>query len=110
MLPLQRRRSRPFLLGFVAFGSVALVLYLLVWTFYADAWVRRYFFLVLNPLRGVVGYLQPEILNYAFYASVVVVSLGWPQVMIAFVGGFFSRKFSRRGIGPSSYLTEREGQ
>src|SRR5438270_915980 len=55
LLALRRRGSRSFLLGFDAFGVVALVLYLLAWTFYADAGVRRYVFLVLNPLRGVVG-------------------------------------------------------
>src|SRR6476619_2815620 len=48
-------RTRPFLRGFVAFGAIALVLYVLVWTSYADAWVRYYVFLVLNPLRKVVG-------------------------------------------------------
>jgi hypothetical protein len=34
-----RRKNRRFLIGFVAFGVVALVLYLLVWISYADAWV-----------------------------------------------------------------------
>src|SRR5262245_38035767 len=70
---LWRRGSRLFLLGFVAFGAVALVLYLLVWTFYAHSWVRFYVFRVLNPLRKVVGYLEPPVINLIFYSGVVVV-------------------------------------
>lgn len=95
LIALWRRRSGPFLRGFVAFGSVALVFYLVIWTFYADEWVRFYVFLVLNPLRKVVGYLKPSVINLCFYSVVVVVLLGWPQLTFALIGGFLSRRFRK---------------
>jgi hypothetical protein len=95
LIALWRRRSRPYLQGFLAFGSVALVLYLIVWTFFADEWVRFYVFLVLNPLRKVVGYLEPPVINSIFYSVAVVVLLGWPQLAFALIGGFLSRRFRK---------------
>src|SRR5262249_33110103 len=94
---LRRRGSRPFLLGVELFGAVALALYLLVWTFYADEWVRFYLFRILNPLRTVVGYLDPPVVNKMFYFSVAAVVLGWPQMALALMGGFLFRKFRAAG-------------
>jgi hypothetical protein len=95
LIALWRRGSRPFLLGFVAFGTVALALYLLVWTVYAHYWVRFYIFRVLNPLRKDVVYLEPLGLLQPVINGVVVVLLGWPQMAFALIGGFLSRRLSR---------------
>jgi hypothetical protein len=94
----RRRECRPFLLGFEAFGAAALALYLAylaVWWFYDYQWpVRPWVFMVLNPLRKIVGYLEPPALNAIFYKSVVVALVGLPQVAFALIGGFLSRRIS----------------
>src|SRR5207248_2631932 len=93
LIGLRRHKSRPFLWGFMAFGAAALVLYLVVWSFYADAWVENYLVLVHGSLRKVVGRLRPDIFDTIFYISDVVFLLGWPQMAFALIGGFLSRKF-----------------
>jgi hypothetical protein len=94
----RRRECRPFLLGFEAFGATALVLYLAyiaIWWLYDYQWpVRPWVFMVLNPLRKTVGYLEPPVLNSIFYKSVVVGLVGLPQMAFALIGGFLSGKIS----------------
>ena len=95
LIALWRRGGRPFLLGFVAFGAVALALYLLVWTFCDHYSVRFYIFRVRDPLRKDVGYLEPLGLLQPVINGVVVVLLGWPQMAFALLGGFLARRLNR---------------
>jgi hypothetical protein len=97
-ISLRRRGSSPFLLRFEVFGAAALALYLLVWIFYADAWMRFYLYRIINPLRKLAYDLEPRILNYKiFYLSVAAVVQGLPQIALALTGGFLFRRFRTAG-------------
>jgi hypothetical protein len=92
----QRPGTRPFLLGFEAFGAMALAFYVasvsffpdsygLIWSFYiAPLWVK--------PMVKVVGRGQPFVLNLIACFGIVIM-LGWPQVAFALIGGSLSRRF-----------------
>jgi hypothetical protein len=83
----RRRASRPFLLGFEAFGAAALVLYLALVGFLAEESVMPYLYLVLRPLKRTIGLHIP-----VFYA-ITAVMLSLPQLAFALIGGVLSRRF-----------------
>jgi hypothetical protein len=83
----RHRGNRPFLLGFEAFGAVALVLYLALMGFFAEESVVPYLYLVLTPLARTIGPHIP--VRYAITA----VLLGLPQLAFALIGGVLSRQF-----------------
>jgi hypothetical protein len=89
-----RRRPdrRPFLVGFTLFGVIGLALYVLLAVFFADATVVPYVSLFLEPISKIFGTDRSEVFILTMY-SVAVVVLGWPQVALALLGGFVSRRY-----------------
>jgi hypothetical protein len=89
----QRPRNRPFLLGFEVFGSMALVVYVILATssrgevvldFYLEPFLR--------PIRETIGHNRRFIL-VPMLVSTAVVLLGSPQVFFALIGGSLSCRF-----------------
>jgi hypothetical protein len=91
LIGLRRHRSRPFLWGFLVFGTVALVLYVLALFLNAGAYGWNYLAVVEHSLY-VLGFRRPYIFGTIFDETVTVVLLGWPQMAFALIGGFLSRK------------------
>ncbi|MFO0892050.1 MAG: hypothetical protein U0790_23300 [Isosphaeraceae bacterium] len=93
-----RRRpgSRPFLLGFVAFGATALALFV---TFSSASLllenytlINAYLTPVMRPIEESIGQNRPFIfIPTALFAYVVM--LGWPQLVFALIGGSLSRRY-----------------
>jgi hypothetical protein len=96
------RGSRPFLLGFEAFGATALALYIagansltvdnevFVWPY-----VASYIDLVIYPLRKTFGQGWTTVHTLIEY-SIMAAWLSLPQVAFALVGGFLSCKVQNR--------------
>jgi hypothetical protein len=96
LLARQRRAgSRPFLLGFAAFGVLALALYVALVVLspqtVADTCIKP----LLPPISSTIGPSRPRVLVWqiASVCSVAVVLLGLPQLAFALLGGYLSRKF-----------------
>jgi hypothetical protein len=97
----RRPGSRPFLLGFEAFGAMALALYV-AWTIYFiehagpnnSYLILLYSYLapLVEPIENNIGRGRPFVF-YPILCSVLVAMLGWPQVAFALIGGFLSRRF-----------------
>jgi hypothetical protein len=100
----RRTGSRPFLLGFEAFGTMALALYLSLARFFPDETLMPYLSLSIKPMEKSILRDYPLVFIMITW-FIVVVTLGLPQVGFAFIGGFLSRKFritisvSRRPVG-----------
>jgi hypothetical protein len=94
LIGLRNPGSRPFLLGFEAFGAMALIIYVALASFYPAPHgpIDSYLALLIKPLVRFVGRDHPFVSIPVFYTSFVVV-LGWPQVALAFIGGSLSRRF-----------------
>jgi hypothetical protein len=92
MLVGQRRPgSRPFLLGFVAFGAMALAVFVAGAIFFTDELVMPYLALVLRPMVTIIGQRPPVVLIPIWF-SCAVFMLGLPQLAFALLGGFLSHK------------------
>ncbi|MHC5538864.1 hypothetical protein ACYOEI_11645 [Singulisphaera rosea] len=84
---------RPFLLGFLVFGIIAV---LVVWwginefLYEISSNFEGY---VILPLQSAVGEIESWWLYYAFYTGVVVATYSLPQVLFAAIGGLLSRRF-----------------
>ena len=87
----RRRENRPFRLGFVSFGAMALALFVAVTWFFPHEMA-----ILFSPLLGyvikIIGSGRP-LLSDAAQALALVVTVGLPQVVFALIGGFLSRKF-----------------
>ena len=93
MLIGQRRpASRPFLLGFEAFGAMALVLFIALAICFPREVVLPYLTPVLVLIERTIGNDRPFVL-IPIVCVVAVALLGWPQVAFALAGGFLSRRF-----------------
>jgi hypothetical protein len=92
LIGLLRRGSHPFLLGFEAFGVMALAFYLALTGFSPHPWVISYLELLLEPTRSTIETDRPGVL-IASICSVAVVMLGLPQLTFALIGGFLSRTY-----------------
>jgi hypothetical protein len=93
MLVGQRRPvSRPFLLGFVAFGAMALAVFVAGAIFFTEELVMSYLALVLRSMVTIIGQRPPVVLIPIWF-SCAIIMLGLPQVAFALVGGFLSRRF-----------------
>jgi hypothetical protein len=97
----RHRGSRPFLLGFEAFGAAALVLYLALVGLFAEGSVMPYLYLVLKPLAKTIG------LHIPVFYSVTAVMLGLPQLAFALIGGVLSRQFAIAEWPLRTYWTAR---
>jgi hypothetical protein len=90
----QRPRTRPFLLGFEAFGATALYLYVvLVASPLHREVVMPYVQRVLDPINQRMG-TGPPLVLIPVRVSVGVVLLVLPQMAVALIGGFLSRRFT----------------
>jgi len=97
-----RRRpgNRPFLLGFEAFGVMALAVYVALVSFSPQT-MHPYLDPVFEPIKTTIGYDRIDVLAVTL-CSVGAVMLGLPQLALALVGGFLSRMKSSGKIGVSS--------
>jgi hypothetical protein len=89
----QRPRSRPFLLGFEAFGTMALALYVVLAISFRREVVMFYVQPVLDPIIRRMG-TGPPLVSIPVRVSVCVVLLVLPQMALALIGGFVSRRFT----------------
>jgi hypothetical protein len=89
-----RRRpgSRPFLLGFETFGTMALALYVVSTILFDVDLVASYLRPVLDPMSEAVDAFPP-FASIPVLCSAVMVMLVLPQVVFALIGGFLSRKY-----------------
>jgi hypothetical protein len=92
----QRPGSRPFLLGFEAFGAMALALFITaaVASLPFDEYMVIAYYLapVLRLIQKSIRQDQPLVfVPIVLFAYVVM--LGWPQVVFALIGGLLSRRF-----------------
>jgi hypothetical protein len=88
----QRPKSRPFLLGFETFGAAALALFAVLVICFRRETVTPYVDLALRPVFRIIG-LDPPWVYVLTACFVIVVVLGLPQLAVALIGGFLSRKF-----------------
>jgi hypothetical protein len=87
----RRPGSRPFLLGFEAFGAMALALYMVSASSFRGVMVASYLELFLGSIKKTIGTGQPFVLT-AVLISAGVVMLSLPQMVFALIGGFLSRR------------------
>ena len=90
----QRPGCRPFLLGFEAFGAMALALFVALASFSPWGYGLIYSYLVLGiePMEKIIGQDRPFVFIPITLFGVVVM-LGWPQVAFALIGGSLWRRF-----------------
>ena len=96
----QRPGSRPFLLGFEAFGAMALALFVAVAlaSLFTDnhglinSSLISYLAPVDQSIEERVGQDRPFVRIPIFFFAYVVM-LGWPQLVFALIGGSLSRRF-----------------
>lgn len=87
----RRRENRPFRLGFVSFGAMALAVFVAV-TWFLPHEMAILFTPLLDYVVKTIGSGRP-LLSVAVQALALVVTVGLPQVVFALIGGFVSRKF-----------------
>jgi hypothetical protein len=89
-----RRRpgSRPFLLGFETFGTMALALYVVLTILFDVDLVAYHLTPVLDPMSEAVDAFPPFVSIPVLYSAIMVM-LVLPQVAFALIGGFLARKY-----------------
>src|SRR4029079_9112549 len=94
LLGQRRPGSLPVLLGFEAFGVVALGLFVALAYFYTEEIVQPYvlWFLSRRPLQRFAANFSPVVRPPIFY-SVAMLLVGLPQFAFALMGGLLSRRF-----------------
>jgi hypothetical protein len=90
----QRPGSRPFLLGFEAFGAMALALFVALARFFPGAGPINFYpaLVMIQPMEKIIGQNRPFVFIPIACLGYVVI-LGWPQVAFALIGGFLFRRF-----------------
>jgi hypothetical protein len=88
----RRPGSRRFLLGFEAFGAMALALFIALASFVPREVVRPYLAPFVAPLSRIIGPARPFV-EIPIGGFVLVVLLGWPQVAFALSGGLLCSRF-----------------
>ena len=92
LIGLQSSESSPFLLGFEAFGAMALALYVALLSWRPRGLVISLPFVINPVLEQTVGRDRPFVfIPILCFGSVVM--LGWSQVALALIGGFLCRRF-----------------
>ena len=92
LISYRRPGSRTFLLGFEAFGAVALAFYVALAIFSPDS-QYSYIRPLINPMERIIGRDRPFVF-IPIVCFVAVVILVLPQVAFAVLGGLLSRKFT----------------
>ena len=93
MLVGQRRPgSRPFLMGFEAFGAMALAFFIALGGCIPREILMLAVMPFVHPIETVIGPGRPFV-SILIQLFVAVVMLGWPQLAFAVIGGFLSRRF-----------------
>jgi hypothetical protein len=87
----RRRRNRPFLLGFEAFGATALALYVAGVSCFTYEELEPYFELVNGLLRRSFGPYITTVYVLTAY-SIFAMLLVLPQLAFALIGGFLFRR------------------
>jgi hypothetical protein len=88
----RRHGFRPFILGFESFGASALAVYIVPTIWFGEETVGPYASLFIEPFANTIG-RKPEVILVPIANSIGVVALGLPQVAVALIGGFLSRKY-----------------
>jgi hypothetical protein len=88
----QYPQSRPFFLGFEVFGAMALALYVALEIYCRDKAVNPYLALFFDPIERIGGRGWPVRFIPIRY-SIGVAILVLPQIALALIGGFLSRRF-----------------
>jgi hypothetical protein len=88
-----RPTSRPYLLGFEAFGATALSFFILLVTTCQghDGPIFSSIEFMGDTLRKIIGQDHPFFIPVAWFLVVVMLTL--PQLAFALIGGFLSRRF-----------------
>jgi hypothetical protein len=82
--------SRPFVLGFEAFGALALVVYVVLATGFPEETIGPYLGLLIDPLVRRLGRNRHLFGPVAFPA--ITAMLGLPQLALALIGGSLYRR------------------
>jgi hypothetical protein len=87
----QRPSSRPFLLGFEAFGAMGLAVYIFLATFFPGFGgpIMSYLDLMIDPWSHLAG-PDPSLVFVAIAWSLAIVMVGGPQLVFALIGGFLT--------------------
>jgi hypothetical protein len=92
LIAYRRRGSRPFLLGFEAFGAIALAVYIAGMSLFPKELGLPFIDLVVKPYVTTFGPILTTGYIVILY-SLVAVILGLPQLALAVLGGLFSLRF-----------------
>ena len=92
LMRLRRHQNSPFLLGFQAFGGIALAIFVAGAIFFTEELVMSYLGFFLRPMVTIIGQRAPVVF-IPILLSVAVIMLGLPQLAFALLGGFLSRRF-----------------
>jgi hypothetical protein len=88
----RRPGSRPFLLGFEAFGAMALAFFIALASCFPRETVMSYLVPFVAPLERIIGPDRPFVyIPIQFFVAVIMLS--WPQLAFALIGGFLSLRF-----------------
>jgi hypothetical protein len=95
----QRRRGRRFLIGFEAFGTMALAAYAVSASLFAKELVIPYIRLLHMPfMLNIDNYMRMSRQPYfVSYYLILAVLLGLPLLAFALIGGFFCRRLADAG-------------
>ncbi len=96
LIAIRRRASRPFLLGFEAFGATALAVYIAGMNLFRNELGSPLIDLVVKPYVKIFGPILTTGYIVILY-FVVAVILGLPQLAFAVLGGLFSLRFWAAG-------------
>jgi hypothetical protein len=90
------RRGRRFLSGFVVSGAMALAVYVIVASLFAEELVSPYILLAYAEFFGTKGTLRSLQGYFGAYYLILAVMHGLPQLAFALVGGLFFHAFGNR--------------
>jgi hypothetical protein len=84
--------SRAFLLGFQAFGMFAIAAFVIAISYYEHQIIMNYIVPLRRPIENLMDHESP-LLRVAAVFPVVVLAIALPQLLFAFLGGYFARRY-----------------
>jgi hypothetical protein len=90
-----RPRWRPFLAGFIAFGMLALTVYIGLVYWSTESVIMPLLLSILRPVSRAIRYANPIWRTGAFY-TITVVMLITPLLLAAVIGGVVTHKYLER--------------